>query len=65
MNEDEFVSEVRRMREQHTKKFGYNLDRIAADIRKGEESLRNDGWTLVTEPVKKRLPATNPRPISP
>jgi hypothetical protein len=62
MNENEIVSEIRRIREQHAKEFGYDLDRIAADIRKGEEALRNDGWTLVTEPVKRRLPAMGPRP---
>ena len=41
------VDEVRSVREEHAKKFGYDLNRIANDIQKAEDKLLSDGWKLV------------------
>jgi hypothetical protein len=41
------IDEVRSVREEHAKKFGYDLNRIAEDIQKSEERLLSDGWKLV------------------
>lgn len=40
MNQDSVVEEVRRARDQHAKKFGYDIDAIVQDLRKHEKGLR-------------------------
>ena len=47
MNARDPIDEVRSVRERHAAKFGYDLIRIAEDIRKGEDKLLAEGWKLV------------------
>jgi hypothetical protein len=49
MSEDPIVAEVRRVREEHAAKFGYDLDAIFRDIKEQE---RKSGCTLVTFPPR-------------
>lgn len=42
------VDEVRSVREEHAKKFGYDLNRISEDIIREEDKLLADGWKLVS-----------------
>lgn len=37
MTDDPIVSEVRRLRDEHAKSFGYDLRRIFADLKRSEE----------------------------
>ena len=55
MNEEDIVSEVRQIREEHAKKYNFDLNRIAQEIRKGEESLQKDGWNVITRKANKSL----------
>ena len=36
-NDDPIVDEIRKVRDQHARRFGYNLKRICADLRKLEK----------------------------
>jgi hypothetical protein len=51
MRKDPIVEEVRRVREQHAAKFGYDLDAIVRDLRKNEKS---GDWKYVRR-LPKRL----------
>ena len=37
LNDDPIVDEIRKVRDQHARRFGYNLKRICADLRKLEK----------------------------
>jgi hypothetical protein len=50
MKEDEVVAEVRRLRQEHAAKFGYDLDAIVRDFRSREGK---DGVPVVTLPPKR------------
>lgn len=51
MNPDPIVEEVRRARDEHAKRFNYDLDAIVADLQKKE---KEGGRTVVTfEPRRK------------
>jgi len=54
MKRNEIVAEVRRVREAHAAKFGYDLHAIAADFRSREGT---DGETVVTLPPKLPVPS--------
>ena len=53
MKEDEVVAEVRRVRNAHAAKFGYDLDAIVRDFKSREGK---DGSPLVSLPPR-RIPA--------
>ena len=51
--DDAIVEEVRRIRERHAKKFGYDLDAIVADLQAREAKSKD---TFVTFPAKRIKP---------
>lgn len=53
MWEDPIVEEVRKVREEHARRFNYDLKAIAADLKKRRRSGKRK---LVTLPPKKPLP---------
>lgn len=59
MWKDPIVEEVRKVREEHAKKFNYDIHAICQDIRKQERRSRRK---LVTLPPKR--PHTAPRRVS-
>lgn len=48
MKDEDPVAEVRRFRREHAEKFDFDVDRIVADVRLGEDKLIADGWHVVT-----------------
>lgn len=48
---DEIVDEVRRVREEHAARFGFDLDRIVEDLKSQERRSRN---VVVREPKRAR-----------
>lgn len=57
MNRSPIVDEIRNAREAHARSHGFDLNRIAEDIRHGEQKLRDEGWTVVVEKVEQKAPA--------
>jgi hypothetical protein len=57
MNDDPIVAEIRRIREEHAKKFNYDLHAICEDLRRSE---RESGRKYVSFPP--RRPAVQPPP---
>lgn len=53
MMENEIIEEIRKVREVHAQQLDFDLDRIAADIRRGERTLRANGWKIVRRRAKK------------
>ena len=51
MKEDAVVAEVRRIRDEHAARFGYDLDAIVADFKKREGK---DKYPVVSLSPKKR-----------
>ena len=47
---DPIVEEIRRVRDEHAARFGYDLDKIVQDLKVLE---RQSGWTVVSLPPKK------------
>jgi hypothetical protein len=50
MKEDAVVAEVRRVRQAHAARFGYDLDAIVSDLRSREGK---DGSPVVSHPPKR------------
>ena len=57
MKEDAVVAEVRRIRDEHAARFGYDLDAIVEDLKKREGK---DGSPVVCLPPK-RIPLEHAR----
>jgi len=53
MNKNDLVSEVHQVREEHAEKHNFDLNKIAREIRKGEEDLRKNGWNVITRKANK------------
>jgi hypothetical protein len=53
MRQDPIVEEVRRVRERHAAKYGYDLDAICKALR---EDQQQGGRKVVSLPAKKRQP---------
>jgi len=57
MWEDSIVNEVRKIRENHARKFEYDLDKILLDLKKNKENYHNmsiqiiDGKVVFSEKV--------------
>lgn len=55
---DKIVEEVRRVREEHAERFGYDLEAIFADVQKQQ---RESGRELISFPAK-RIPVPDKMP---
>ena len=53
MNKNDLVSEVHKVRKEHAKKHNFDLNKIACEIRNGEEDLRKNGWNVITKKANK------------
>ena len=58
MNTNEIISEVRKTREKHARRFHFNFEEIVADIQKGEEKLIEEGWKIISKKAKKFIQRT-------
>jgi len=59
MNRSPIVEEIRHYRQEHARSCGHDLNRIAEDIRRGEQKLRDEGWTIVVEKAEMSTPAAS------
>ena len=53
MKQDDVIAEVRRIRDEHAARFGYDLEAIVCDFRSREGK---DGGRMVTLPPKRVKP---------
>ena len=51
---DPIIDEVRRVRREHSARFGHDIDAIVADIRRHEAESRKRGVKFVTPPKRKK-----------
>ena len=56
MNNPSIIEEIRKYREEHARKFGFDLGRIVEDAQQTEGTLRDEGWNVVTLKAIKRHP---------
>jgi hypothetical protein len=54
---DSIIKEVRAIREQHAASFGFDLDRIFADLQARQIKHAAEGWTIIPAPAR---PPTEP-----
>ena len=54
MRDDPIVEEVRRIRDEYAKQFGYDLRAIAADLRKREQAHCDRLVTFPPKPARQR-----------
>ena len=54
MMRDEIVEEVRRIRQEHAAAHGYDLRRIAADLRRKQQESGREVVTLAPKPADAR-----------
>lgn len=54
MRDDPIVEEVRRIREEYAKQFGYDLNAMAADLRQREQDHRDRLVNFSPKPARKR-----------
>jgi hypothetical protein len=57
MTADPIVAEVRRLREEHASKFGYDLQRIFADLKESEQERDASKSPLLMPPAGKLVEA--------
>ncbi len=50
---DPIVDEIRRIRNDYAKRFGYDLNAMAADLRKKEETHRDQLVSFPPKPVRR------------
>jgi hypothetical protein len=48
---DSIIDEVRALRQQHAASFGFDLDRIYADLQARQIKHADEGWTIIPAPV--------------
>lgn len=48
---DSIIQEVRALREKHAASFGYDLDRIFADLHARQMKHAAEGWTIIPAPA--------------
>ncbi len=62
---DQIIDEIRSYREKYARKFNFDLDRIFADLKKKEDELRKQGFSVVghqtSQPKKKPTKAQKRR----
>jgi len=49
------IHEVRAIREQHAASFGFDLDRIFADLQARQIKHAAEGWTIIPAPARPPL----------
>jgi hypothetical protein len=62
---DPIVEEIRQIRREHAARFGYDIDAIFEDLRRGQEEERKKGRPVISRPAKTRqriaAPSAAPR----
>lgn len=56
MHNPPIIEEIRNYREEHARKFAFDLGRIVEDAQRMEEGLRKEGWNVVTLKAIKHQP---------
>ncbi len=54
MKTDPILNEIRRFRDEHAKKFNYDLNAICEDHRRHAAELKKQGWKFVKLPRRRR-----------
>jgi hypothetical protein len=57
MKTDSILDEIRRLRDEHAKKFNYDLNAICEDHRLRTAELKKQGWKFVKLPRRRRATA--------
>jgi hypothetical protein len=58
---NEIIDEIRRYRDEHARKCGYDIHKIFEELRQGTEKLKAEGWEFVSpEPRARREPVNSP-----
>lgn len=47
MKENTILEEIRKTRDEHAKKHGYNVHKLFAQLRLETEKLKAEGWEIV------------------
>ena len=47
MKEDEIMTEIRRIREEHARAHNFDIDSMFEEMRRETEQLKADGWKVV------------------
>ena len=64
--QDEIVAEVRRIREEHAARFGYDVDAIYADLKRLEKDAKGPRVSFGPRRLAKVAPGSvRKRPVSP
>jgi hypothetical protein len=48
LEEDEIITEVRRVRAEHASRFHYDFAAICRDHRRFTQRLKNEGWKIIS-----------------
>ena len=48
--ENEILTDLRRIRDEHARECGYDIHRVFAELRAETERLKAEGWTVVAAP---------------
>ena len=51
---DPIVEEIRQIRREHAARFGYDIEAIFEDLRRGQEEERKKGRRIISRPSKAR-----------
>ena len=51
--ENEILTDLRRIRDEHARECGYDIHRVFAELRAETERLKAAGWTVVSFPPKR------------
>ena len=57
MKTEPILDEIRRIRDEHAKKFNYDLNAMCEDHRRYAAELKKDGWKFVKLPRRRRANA--------
>ncbi len=51
--ENEILTDLRRIRDEHARECGYDIHRVFAELRAETERLKAEGWKVVSFPPKR------------
>lgn len=51
--ENEILTDLRRIRDEHAEECGYDIHRVFAELRAETERLKAEGWTVVPSPAQR------------
>ena len=51
--ENEILTDLRRIRDEHSRECGYDIHRMFAELRVETERLKAEGWKVVSFPPKR------------